>query len=626
MTSSYQAPTFQSSARPVDTFVRQSTVPLIKDDGFTQLTKALSIVNPVLNNLLEKQVEKEQLDGTNLALDELNNGNVSKLSNNLKKKGGKDAAQKYLGGSIFTDTAYQKSKATLAGKKLKNELENDYSTAMVESGEVDSEGNPVMVYLNTFSQDSEQYQNWKQSKINNALANVENLKPAVVNKFFMPELQAATFTIDNHHIEQNQKYKFQLIKQEIPGFLDETAVLFAEGKIEEGTKFINDFIQGLYDVGLTGDDANDTYKQILDGVFNKSQLLIDPTRPEQNLLAQDFPELILSKIKYGNKDLTSHPDYLEKAADHHTEWSKKYNEKLKNERKFKDEIYKSEVANEYEKINQMQQGVGVELANGETESKEAFFLRKKDAYQALLNNRKYTSKEVQDYIQELGQSDNAELLNNIIPSIETKILRGQFADDPDKLNQAIADAENNHGTMDDEAIKAISDLKNVAKSYKDIGQRVQQSLTKINSELRDALGTSDTLLFNGSLGFKKNQGESVRATQQAIQNIQKEVIKWYQDELKKGNMPSLLDSLEMETNYAQQLLKVINPEIYGVAEEGNIFKPYYKKDPPKDLENNQSEAEEKSYIQPSALDLSLDNIDTEQLVAMTRNFLNNIQA
>lgn len=626
MTSSYQAPTFQSSARPVDTFVRQSTVPLIKDDGFTQLTKALSIVNPVLNNLLEKQVEKEQLDGTNLALDELNNGNVSKLSNNLKKKGGKDAAQKYLGGSIFTDTAYQKSKATLAGKKLKNELENDYSTAMVESGEVDSEGNPVMVYLNTFSQDSEQYQNWKQSKINNALANVENLKPAVVNKFFMPELQAATFTIDNHHIEQNQKYKFQLIKQEIPGFLDETAVLFAEGKIEEGTKFINDFIQGLYDVGLTGDDANDTYKQILDGVFNKSQLLIDPTRPEQNLLAQDFPELILSKIKYGNKALTSHPDYLEKAADHHTEWSKKYNEKLKNERKFKDEIYKNEVANEYEKINQMQQGVGVELANGETESKEAFFLRKKDAYQALLNNRKYTSKEVQDYIQELGQSDNAELLNNIIPSIETKILRGQFADDPDKLNQAIADAENNHGTMDDEAIQAISDLKNVAKSYKDIGERVQQSLTKINSELRNALGTSDTLLFNGSLGFKKNQGESIRATQQAIQNIQKEVIKWYQDELKKGNMPSLLDSLEMETNYAQQLLKVINPEIYGVAEEGNIFKPYYKKDPPKNLENNQSEAEEKSYIQPSALDLSLDNIDTEQLVAMTRNFLNNIQA
>ena len=626
MSSSYQSTAFQTSARPVDTFVQPSTVSLAEDDALTQLTKALSSVNPILNNFLDKQIEEEKLDGTNLALDELNNGNVSKLSNDLKKRGGKDAAQKYLGGSIFTDTAYQKSKATLTGKKLKNELENDYNTAMVESGEVDSDGNPVMVYLNTFSQDSDQYQNWKQEKIDAALASVANLNPNIVNKFFMPELQTATFTVDNHHIEQNQKYKFQLIKQEIPGFLDETAVLFAEGKIEEGTEFINNFIQDLYDVGLTGDDANDTYKQILDGVFNKSQLLIDPTRPEQNLLAQDFPQLILSKIKYGNKDLTSHPDYLEKAADHNTEWSKKYNEKLKNDRKFKDEIYKNEVANEYEKINQMQQGVGVELANGETESKEAFFLRKKDAYQALLNNRKYTSKEVQDYIQELGESDNAELLNNIIPSIETKILRGQFADDPDKLNQAIADAENNHGTMDDEAVQAISDLKKVAKSYKDIGERVQKSLTKINSELRDALGTSDTLLFNGSLGFKGKQGESVRATQQAIQNIQKEVIKWYQTELRKGNMPSLLDSLEMETDYAQQLLKVINPEIYGEAEKENIFKPYYKKELKKDPPNKQSEAEEKSYIQPSNVNLSLDDIDTEQLVAMTRNFLNNIQA
>ena len=183
--------------------------------------------------------------------------------------------------------------------------------------------------------------------------------------------------------------------------------------------------------------------------------------------------------------------------------------------------------------------------------------------------------------------------------------------------------------MDDEAVKAISGLKEVAKSYKDIGERVQKSLTKINSELRDALGTSDTLLFNGSPGFKGKQGESVRATQQAIQNIQKEVIKWYQTELRKGNMPSLLDSLEMETDYAQQLLKVINPEIYGEAEKENIFKPYYKKELKKELKkdsaNKQSEAEEKSYIQPSNVNLSLDDIDTEQLVAMTRNFLNNIQ-
>ena len=47
MTSSYQSTSFQSSARPVDTFVRQSTVPLIEEDGFSQLTKALSAENPL---------------------------------------------------------------------------------------------------------------------------------------------------------------------------------------------------------------------------------------------------------------------------------------------------------------------------------------------------------------------------------------------------------------------------------------------------------------------------------------------------------------------------------------------------------------------------------------------------
>ena len=61
MTSSYQSTSFQSSARPVDTFVRQSTVPLIEEDGFSQLTKALSIVNPVLDMYMDKSIEEEKI-------------------------------------------------------------------------------------------------------------------------------------------------------------------------------------------------------------------------------------------------------------------------------------------------------------------------------------------------------------------------------------------------------------------------------------------------------------------------------------------------------------------------------------------------------------------------------------
>ena len=54
MTSSYQDSSFESSARPVDTFVRQSTVPLVKDDGFSQLAKALAAVNPILDMYTDK--------------------------------------------------------------------------------------------------------------------------------------------------------------------------------------------------------------------------------------------------------------------------------------------------------------------------------------------------------------------------------------------------------------------------------------------------------------------------------------------------------------------------------------------------------------------------------------------
>ena len=70
MTSIYQSTAFQSSARPVDTFVRQSTVPLIKDDGFTQLTKALSAVNPVLDFYMKKTIEDEQAEGMDIAMEE----------------------------------------------------------------------------------------------------------------------------------------------------------------------------------------------------------------------------------------------------------------------------------------------------------------------------------------------------------------------------------------------------------------------------------------------------------------------------------------------------------------------------------------------------------------------------
>ena len=109
MTSSYQSTAFQSSARPVDTFVRQSTVPLIEDDGFTQLTKALSTVNPVLDFYMKKTIEDEQAEGMDIAIEQ-SFEDFKETSKEIGKTKGQNAASQLIGGSIFADRAYQKTK------------------------------------------------------------------------------------------------------------------------------------------------------------------------------------------------------------------------------------------------------------------------------------------------------------------------------------------------------------------------------------------------------------------------------------------------------------------------------------------------------------------------------------
>ena len=66
MTSSFQSTAFQSSARPVDTFVAPPRVQ--PKTGIEQLAEALQSINPALQSFigsrLEKAVEEEEAEGT----------------------------------------------------------------------------------------------------------------------------------------------------------------------------------------------------------------------------------------------------------------------------------------------------------------------------------------------------------------------------------------------------------------------------------------------------------------------------------------------------------------------------------------------------------------------------------
>ena len=73
MTSSFQSTAFQGSARPVDTFVRPPSVQPKTD--IEQLAEALQSINPAIQSFIgsriEKAVEKEEAEGTELAIEDL---------------------------------------------------------------------------------------------------------------------------------------------------------------------------------------------------------------------------------------------------------------------------------------------------------------------------------------------------------------------------------------------------------------------------------------------------------------------------------------------------------------------------------------------------------------------------
>ena len=126
---------FQSTAAtniydsPVDTFVRP--VRVLPKTGIMDLAETLASVNenlrPFLNQSITKGVEKEKRKATkDRIFAEINGGEVAKLSNDIRKKDGDDAARKIIGGSRVYRQQYEKAGVQLEALKFKGNFENAY--------------------------------------------------------------------------------------------------------------------------------------------------------------------------------------------------------------------------------------------------------------------------------------------------------------------------------------------------------------------------------------------------------------------------------------------------------------------------------------------------------------------
>ena len=554
---------FQSTAAtniydsPVDTFVQP--VRVLPKTGIMDLAETLASVNenlrPFLNQSITKGVEKEKRKATkDRIFAEINGGEVAKLSNDIRKKDGDDAARKIIGGSRVYRQQYEKAGVQLEALKFKGNFENAYDAARIDTGKVDSNGQPIFKFLKEFSSDSDEFKNWRQSYLNKSIQTFtdEGIDPDIVDEFFIPTVQEELFNITNYATEKNQAFNFTKLQNKVPEVLDSAATFFVEGNDEQGGKVIAGFLQDFYNAGITGEDANKMYKQIVKGAFNKARLLVDPTKEKSFQLAEDFADRILRSIPYGDKDLTTHSTYLDEAARFDSDYTDLALKKLKNAPKLQAEKNKLTIKTRWKDFN------SIEITEEMTiDQRTQVQQQKQTEYKNLLNDPLFGGEEEQKYIQNLGESDNYNLLNEIIPAMENKISLGVFDGYDEVLEKEIAHIEMNHATLDDEAVRAIKELKTFARNSKGLGEKVETSKNKIMKIVNDNLGTSTKA---GLFSRGPSKGDFQTSTKINFE-VQKQVTKYFKDYIKEKNrLPSSLEIQKMEEQFTIQALGANNIE------------------------------------------------------------------
>ncbi len=302
MTSSYQSTAFQSSASPVDTFVRPPSVQPKTD--LEELAEALQSINPAIQTFIgsriEKAIEKEEAEGTEQAIEDAAK-NFKDVSRGVKKADGEDAARQLIGGSIFADRAYQRTKAEILGSNLASTLSNSYSTTQVDGRS-----------LNTFSLQSPQFQTWLEGERSKVVDQLSDVNPTYVNKYFLPKLADATATVTSSHIKQHQEYNLEKLKN--------LAVPLVKGLIvsddETDLQLISNFEQSMNDLGLVTKDRSDLNKTIVNVLIDQAEA-VGLSGGGDIEGAEDILDIAL-QFPYGadgKLNLTAHPDYQSKVND-----------------------------------------------------------------------------------------------------------------------------------------------------------------------------------------------------------------------------------------------------------------------------------------------------------------------
>jgi len=289
---------FRPQASPVDTFVSPSTV--APTTGFDQLVNALKTVNPSINKYFDSRIREEiadeQQEGAELAIEESVKG-FKNITKSVRKKDGDDAARQLIGGSIFADRAYQKTKANILGNNIKSKLENSYATTKINNQP-----------LSAYKFESQEFQGWLEQQRNTVIDQIGDVNSTYVNKYFIPKLTDATANITGHHIKQYKEFKFEALKSLSASIVEQVIALDTDSAKE----LIQGYEISMGDLGISGKDRQSINKAILDAIMAEAETVGIDGDIER---AEDILELagLFPYGPGGTLSLTKHPDFKKQA-------------------------------------------------------------------------------------------------------------------------------------------------------------------------------------------------------------------------------------------------------------------------------------------------------------------------
>tara|TARA_B100001094_G_scaffold9691_1_gene8657 strand:+ start:5787 stop:8351 length:2565 start_codon:yes stop_codon:yes gene_type:complete len=292
---------FQPQASPVDTYIRPSQV--APTTGFDQLVNALVTVSPGLNAYFESKVKQEikneQTKGTKIAIEQATDG-FKNITQSIRKKDGDAAARQLIGGSIFAQNAYQKTKAQILGNTVKSKLTNSYATTSINN-------QPLTAY--TF--ESPEFQGWLKQQRTTVIDQLGDVNATYVNEHFLPELAEATGSITSHHIKQHKEYKFEELKSLTTPLVNQ---VIASDETSAGT-LIQGWELSLKQLGIQGTDLQAVNKMIVESLADQAEAI---ALTEGGTLEDATDILDKAKLfKYGPGgalDLSQHPDFIDEST------------------------------------------------------------------------------------------------------------------------------------------------------------------------------------------------------------------------------------------------------------------------------------------------------------------------